>query len=115
MTTVVLEHFKSTDVILITPHTVVPNKNFSHHDDQTMYEYGRKLFDAANEIRSKRQERSEEGKVGVLDMHAAFVEAAKVTPGGLPTLLNDDGLHINQAGYKVSKEERLLYMGNLLM
>jgi lysophospholipase L1-like esterase len=101
MTSVVLDHFTSTDILLITPGTVVPGKFNGHMDDKTMVEYGKALSQVAQDITSKRQAKGEQGKVEVVNMNSAFLEAAKSTPGGLPALLTDDGLHINQAGYKV--------------
>lgn len=101
MASVVLDHFTSTDILLVTPGTVVQGKFNGHMDDKSMVEYGKALVEVAQDISSKRQAKGESGKVEVVNMNAAFLEAAKNTPGGLPVLLTDDGLHINQAGYKV--------------
>lgn len=101
MISVVLDHFTATDILLVTPGTVVPGKFNGHMDDKSMVEYGQALSEIAKDISSQRQARGEQGKVEIVNMNSAFLEAAKGTPGGLPALLTEDGLHINQAGYKV--------------
>jgi lysophospholipase L1-like esterase len=100
--TQVLEHFASTDVLLITPGTVVPGRVENHLTDESMVQYGQRLYRVADTVNSQRQARGESGKIAVVNMNAAFLSAAEKVEGGIASLLVDDGLHINQAGYEVS-------------
>lgn len=100
--TSILGFFPSTHVLLITPGTVVPDKFEGHEDDKSMVQYGQSLYGVADLINKQRQEKNEDGKVAVVDMNDAFLKAAKKVEGGIASLLTEDGLHVNQAGYQVS-------------
>jgi lysophospholipase L1-like esterase len=100
--TSILSHFSDTDALLVTPHTVVAGKFAGHIDDKSMREYGQRLYQVSQQVNKERQNKNEAGKIAVLDMNAVFVNAAKTVRGGLASLLVEDGLHINEAGYKVS-------------
>lgn len=88
----VLQHFAATDAILITPATVVLG---GHEDDKSMIEYGQGLYRVAEQVNFQRKKRGEKGQVQVVDMNKAFRNAAQKVQGGLPSLHEDDGLHIS--------------------
>ena len=105
--TSIIGYFASTDVLLVTPGAVVFDKVAGHKDDVSMIEYGRALDRVAQKVSSQRQRQGEGGKIAVVDMHDAFIQAAKGAEGGLASLLVEDGLHINEAGYEVSNTDSL--------
>lgn len=102
MRAIVTQHFADVDTLLITPTTVVPDRFAGHETDESALRYGRRLQQIAEEVMREREEQTSPAKkLIVVDMHAAFYQAAADQAGGLADLLQEDGLHISQRGYQV--------------